>query len=131
MLAHARRRLRTRSAAASRPHTGECARSSNSEYTTGVTSNVSSRHSDCPPITTTATVRRVPAPAPVPTAMGIMPATSVAVVIRMGRSRSSQPRRIASSRDIPCSKRSRLIRSICRIEFFLTIPNNIRMPSEL
>ena len=38
-----------------------------------------------------ATVRREPDPAPVPSAIGIMPATSAAVVIRIGRSRSSQP----------------------------------------
>jgi hypothetical protein len=52
-----------------------------------------------------ATVRREPEPAPLPTASGIMPATSEAVVIRMGRSRSSQPRRIASRRGRP-SRRS-------------------------
>ena len=95
-----------------------------------MTRSVSKRQSVWPPITTIATVRRVPAPAPVPSANGNMPATSAAVVIRIGRSRSSQPCRMASSRGKP-SRRSDLMWSSCRMEFFFTMPKSTRMPTEL
>ncbi len=81
-------------------------------------------------MTTIATVRREPDPAPVPNASGIMPATSADVVIRIGRSRSSQPWMIAWKRGMP-SRRNALMWSIWRIEFFFTIPNSTRMPSEV
>src|SRR3972149_1976462 len=47
---------------------------------------------------TTAITRRSSAPGPLPTARGIMPATKVSVVMRIGRSRSRLPWRIAGVR---------------------------------
>ena len=57
-----------------------------------------------------------------------MPATNASVVIRIGRSRSLLPCRMASQRECP-SARSWLVWSIWRIEFFFTTPNSTRMPS--
>ena len=59
-----------------------------------------------------------------------MPATSVIVVIRIGRSRSRLACRIACIRGMP-SCRNELVWSICRIEFFFTTPNSTRIPSAL
>ena len=73
--------------------------------------------------------RLVPAPVPLETTSGIMPATKASVVIRIGRSRSRLARRIASSRGMPCARRP-FVWSICRMPFFLTMPNSTRMPSE-
>ena len=77
---------------------------------------------------TTAITRRSSAPGPVPTASGIMPATNVSVVIKIGRRRSRLPWRMAASRSIP-SARSVFMWSIWRIAFFLTTPKSTRIPS--
>jgi hypothetical protein len=53
-----------------------------------VTSRVSSRQSTWPPRIVTAIDARDPAPAPLPNAIGIIPATIAMVVIRIGRSRT-------------------------------------------
>ena len=73
--------------------------------------------------------RFVPAPVPLETTSGIMPATKASVVIRIGRSRSRLAWRIASARGIPCARRS-FMWSICRIPFFFTMPKSTRMPSD-
>ena len=79
-----------------------CARSSHSEYATGVTSSVSSSDSSLPAEDHLrhARPRRRPR-APGPVAIGIIAATSITVVIRIGRSRVSFASRIASSRGMP------------------------------
>ncbi len=102
--------------------------SSKTEYATGVTSRVRSSESVCPPMTTTAIVRRSSAPGPVPSASGSMPPTSASVVIRIGRRRSRLPCMIASWRGMPFARRL-FMWSICRIEFFLTTPKSTSSPS--
>ena len=52
----------------------------------------------------TAIERRSSAPGPVATSSGIIPATNAMAVIRMGRSRSRFPKKIASSRGTPAAR---------------------------
>src|SRR5947209_6800720 len=79
-------------------------RSSKYEYTTGVTSRVSSRQSTCPPRIVTAIDARDPAPAPLPNAIGSMPATMAMVVIRIGRRRTWLAAISAAFRSMPWSR---------------------------
>lgn len=60
-------------------------------------------------------------------AIGSMAATSITVVIRIGRSRLRLASRIASSRPIPRA-RAWFAASTCRMPFFLTIPNSMNIP---
>ena len=69
------------------------------------TRSVSSSTSDCPPMMTNPIARLVPAPMPLETTSGNIPATNANVVIRIGRSRS----RLAWSdrrRHAPCRARA-------------------------
>src|SRR6185503_12629295 len=84
-----------------RPQTVEFAASSNNEYATGVTTRVSTRQSDWPPITTTDVERLIPEPGPLLNASGAIPATNAIVVIRIGRNRSRLAWISASCRSIP------------------------------
>ncbi|MNL30077.1 hypothetical protein D3C87_1517910 [compost metagenome] len=52
-----------------------------------------------PPMTTTAMGERNSAPAPMPRAIGSMPSTIAAVVMRIGRIRTWAPRMTASRRE--------------------------------
>ena len=93
-----------------------------------MTINVSNSDNDWPPITIIAIERRSSAPGPLPKASGSMPATSVTVVINIGRKRSRLACKMACRRGKP-SRRRLFVWSICKIEFFFTTPNNTRMPS--
>ena len=77
---------------------------------------------------TLAMLARAPAPGPLPSAIGTMAATSITVVIRIGRSRVWLASTIASCRDSPLA-RSWLVASTCRMPFFLTIPTSMNRPN--
>ena len=53
---------------------------------------------------TLAIAARLPEPGPRPSAIGIMPATSITVVIRIGRRRTWLACRIAASRAMPWAR---------------------------
>lgn len=75
--------------------------SSNIEYRTGVSKSVMRRHSDCPPMMTTAIGWRLAAPEPLENATGSMLAMSTEVVMSMGLSLVRDASTRASSRGFP------------------------------
>ena len=77
---------------------------SQSEYATGVTNSDSSSESICPPRITFAMLARAPAPGPLPVAIGTIAATSITVVIMIGRKRAAFAWRIASFSGSPFAR---------------------------
>ena len=66
--------------------------------------------------------RRSSAPSPKPMASGSAPRTAASVVIRIGRKRSRQASRTASTGDRPRERSASSAKSMIRIAFFFTMP---------
>ena len=67
-------------------------------------------------------------PVPPPSSIGSAPSIAASVVIRMGRKRSSEASKIASSGDLPCSRSASRAKSTIMMAFFLTMPISSTMP---
>ena len=72
--------------------------------------------------------RRSSAPSPKPIASGSAPKIAASVVIRIGRKRSRQASRTASTADSPRERSASIAKSMIRIAFFLTMPINRKTP---
>jgi hypothetical protein len=81
-----------------------------------------------PPMTAIAIGPRNSEPSPVPTAVGIMPRTIAADVMRIGRRRSGPASRMACSGASPCSRTRTMARSMSRMAFFVTRPMRSTIP---
>ena len=65
---------------------------------------------------------------PEASASGRPPSSAAIVVIMIGRKRSSEAWKIASSGDLPCSRCASSAKSIIMIAFFFTMPMRSTMP---
>ena len=71
---------------------------------------------------------RSSAPSPKPIASGSAPSAAASVVIRIGRKRSRQASRTASTADRPRARSASSAKSMIRIAFFLTMPISRKTP---
>ena len=60
--------------------------------------------------------------------MGRAPSIAASVVIRIGRKRSNEASKIASSGDRPCTRSASSAKSTIMIAFFLTMPMSRTIP---
>ncbi len=67
-------------------------------------------------------------PSPKPIASGSAPSAAARVVIRIGRKRSRQASRTASTALQPCARSASSAKSMIRIAFFLTMPIRRKTP---
>jgi hypothetical protein len=72
--------------------------------------------------------RRSSEPVPLPSSIGKAPSMAASVVIRIGRKRSSDASKIASSGGLPCLRSASSAKSTIMIAFFLTMPISSTMP---
>ncbi|MNS90521.1 hypothetical protein D3C72_1245750 [compost metagenome] len=93
----------------------------------GTISKVTRVASDNPKKTTVPTAIRLSYPAPMETISGTAPMMAVSEVIRMGRSRRTEPAMMASSKDSP-RWRSWLMNSTMRMPFLVTMPISMIIP---
>ena len=95
---------------------------------TGVVNRVRIWESASPPTMATPSGWRSSAPTPVPSIKGSAPNSAAKVVIRIGRSRNRQARRMASSGESPSLRSACRAKSIIMIAFFFTMPMSSTMP---
>ncbi len=81
-----------------------------------------------PPMMASPSGRRSSEPVPVPTSSGKAPSIAARVVIRIGRKRSSEAWKIASSGGLPCWRSASSAKSTIMMPFFLTMPISSTMP---